>query len=50
MFNLRKTVTSVFAMACALGSWAQGECSIDVSIADITKGDVVPAAKYWAEA
>ena len=44
MFNLRKTVTSVFAMACALGSWAQGECSIDVSIADITKGDVGPPA------
>lgn len=32
------------ALAAATIANAQGECSIDVSVADITKGDVVPAA------
>lgn len=42
--NIKKSFIAVMALAAATIGNAQGECSIDVSVADITKGDVVPAA------
>lgn len=42
--NIKKSFIAVMALATATIGNAQGECSIDVSVADISKGDVVPAA------
>lgn len=42
--NIKNSFIAVMALAAATIANAQGECSIDVSVADITKGDVVPAA------
>lgn len=39
-----KLLIGIVALCASAGAYAQGECTIDVSIADITKGDVVPAA------
>lgn len=39
-----KSLIGIVALCASAGAYAQGECTIDVSIADITKGDVVPAA------
>lgn len=39
-----KSLLGLAALCASAGAYAQGECTIDVSIADITKGDVVPAA------
>lgn len=39
-----KTLLATALAMCTLIANAQGECSVDVSIANITQGDVVPAA------
>ncbi len=41
--NIRKSLIIIAALCVSVTARAQGECAIDVSIADITKGDVVPA-------
>lgn len=42
--KIKKSLIAIAALCASMTGLAQGECTIDVSIADITKGDVVPAA------
>ena len=42
--KIQKSIIAIASLCASLCSYGQGECNIDVSIASITKGDVVPEA------